>query len=126
MKNKFLFALTVAFVLGLAMAVYAFNQPNNSAKTAASCCAKDDNCPLKNKTAATAENKSTADSCCDMDDCCCKNGSCPMKSSGEKSAACCDSCCGDSCPMKNKEAQMTMTKADNESGESCHHDTAGI
>lgn len=125
MKKKFLIALSAVFVLGLAMAVYAFNQTtNNSAKTSASCCAKSDDCPLKNKNAATAENQST-DSCCDTDDCCCKNGSCPMKSSGETGAtACCDSC-----PMKNKEAQMTMTQADDASvagNESCHHNKAGI
>lgn len=125
MKRKIFIALTAIFVLGLAMAVYAFNQTNTLAKAAASCCAKSDNCPLKNKNAAqTAENRS-ADSCCDKADCCCKNGSCPMKSSGEKgSASCCDNCCGGSCPMKNKDAQMTTMQVSDvnvEGGESCHH-----
>ena len=131
MKKKFLIALTAFFVLGLAMAVYAFNQTNTLAKESASCCAKSDNCPLKNKNAAqtTAENQS-ADSCCDKADCCCKNGSCPMKSSSENgSSSCCDNCCGGSCPMKNKDAQMTMTKISDvkvADGESCHHMKAGI
>lgn len=130
MKKKFLIALTAVFVLGLAMAVYAFNQPNNSGKTTASCCAKSDACPLKNKNAATAENQS-ADSCCDKADCCCKSGACPMKAKGEKGAAdCCGDCCGGSCPMKNKETQMTMIQTSGESvagSESCHHNSkAGI
>jgi len=129
MKKKFLIALTAVFVLGLAMAVYAFNQTNTFAKTSASCCAKSDNCPLKNKGAQTAENHSTA-SCCDKEDCCCKSGACPMKSKGETGASsCCDSCCGGSCPMKNKEAQAVIMKTSDASvagNESCHHNKAGI
>jgi len=98
MKSKFLVALTAVSVLAFAAAVYAFNKTNNSGVTAAaSCCAKSDNCPMKNQAAqTTAENNSTA-SCCDNDDCCCKSGACPMKASGEKSATdCCANCCGDS------------------------------
>ncbi len=96
MKKKFLIALTAVFVLGLAMAVYAFNKTNHSVETsAASCCAKSDACPMKNHTAQTAENHSTT-SCCGMDDCCCKTG--------------------DACPLKNKEAKAEVKNA---SGESC-------
>lgn len=125
MKSKFLIALTAVFVLGLAMAVYAFNKTNDSGViTAASCCAKKDDCPMKDKgMQMTAENHSTA-SCCDNDNCCCQTGACPMKASGEKSAAdCCGNCCGGSCPMKNKQAEtsaINQTKV-----ESCQHKTAG-
>lgn len=125
MKKKFLVALTAVFVLGLAMAVYAFNKTNDSGVTsAASHSAVKDDCPLKNKAGQTvaAENDST-ESCCDKADCCCKTGACPMKASGEKSAAdCCGNCCGGSCPMKNKQTETAgsqMTK------ESCQHKTAG-
>ena len=125
MKSKFLVALTAVFVLGLAMAVYALNKTNDSGKTAmASCCAKKDNCPLKNKNAQTAaaENHLT-ESCCDKADCCCKTGSCPMKASGEKSAAdCCANCCGDSCPMKNKQTEAAVSQTDKES---CQYKTVG-
>ena len=113
MKSKFLVALTAVFVLAFAAAVYAFNQTNNSGVTAAaSCCAKSDNCPMKNKGAqATAKKDSTA-SCCDNDNCCCKSGSCPMKASGEKSAVdCCGECCGGSCPMKNKQAETSAVQS---------------
>jgi len=125
MKSKFLIALTAMFVLAFAAAVFAFNRANNSGVTAAaSCCAKSDNCPMKNKgaQAVAAENHST-DSCCDNDNCCCKSGSCPMKASGEKGASdCCGNCCGGSCPMKNKQTEtaVNQTKA-----ESCQHKTAG-
>ena len=124
MKSKFLVALTAVFVLAFAAAVYAFNKTNNSGVTAAaSCCAKSDNCPMKNKGAqTTAENNSTA-SCCDNDDCCCKSGACPMKASGEKSAAdCCANCCGGSCPMKNKQTETAVSQMQ---PESCPQKTAG-
>lgn len=119
-------ALTAVFVLALAMAVYAFNKTTDESKTtAASCCAKKDDCPLKNKGAQTvaAENAST-ESCCDKSDCCCKTGACPMKASGEKSAAdCCGNCCGGSCPMKNKlETESAVSQT---TKESCQHKTAG-
>jgi len=116
--------LTAVFVLGLAMAVYALNKTNDSGvTTAASCCAKKDDCPLKNKGAqTTAENHST-DSCCDKADCCCKTGACPMKAGGEKSAAdCCANCCGGSCPMKNKQNETAVNQT---TAESCQHKTAG-
>ncbi len=129
MKKKLLLALTVVFVLGLAMAAYALNQTNNPNKTAsASCCSKSESCPLKNKNAQTAENHSEA-SCCDNADCCCKGDSCPMKVQGETgSSVCCDNCCGGSCPMKSKEAQITMIHASGAniaSNESCPHKMAG-
>ncbi len=123
MKSKILLVLTAVFVLGLAVAVYAFNKTSSSVKASASCCAKSDACPLKNKAAqTTAENHSTA-SCCDRADYCCKTDACPMKASdGEKGAAgCCDSCCGGSCPMKNK----NETAFNQTAGESCQHKTAG-
>lgn len=128
MKKKILIALTAVFVLGLAMAAYAFNQTNNPNKTAsASCCAKSDACPLKNKNAQTAENHSKA-SCCDNADCCCKGDSCPMKAQGENSSACCGDCCGGSCPMKNQEAQETTAQTNDAvvaGSESCPHKTIG-
>ncbi len=126
MKSKFIIALAAVFVLGLAMAVYAFNRTNNTVVASASCCAKSDACPLKNKGAqqqTTAENNSTA-SCCDNADCCCKTGACPIKAKGEKSAAdCCGNCCGGSCPMKNKQTAMAAVTQTKE--ESCQHKTAG-
>ncbi len=124
MKSKFLIALTAIFVLGLAMAVYAFNRTNSYVNASASCCAKSDDCPMKSKTAAaTAENSSTG-SCCDNDNCCCKGGACPMKASGEKTSAdCCANCCGGSCPMKNKQAETSAIRT-TESGD-YHTKTAG-
>ena len=124
MKSKFLIALTAIFVVAFAAAIFAFNKTNNSGATAAaSCCAKSDNCPMKNKGAqATAENNSTA-SCCDNADCCCKSGSCPMKASGEKGAAdCCGNCCGGSCPMKNNQTETVASQAKEMS---CPYKTAG-
>ena len=112
MKSRFLISLTAMFVLAFAVAVFAFNQTNNAGvNAAASCCAKSDNCPMKNKIAqTTAENHST-ESCCDKADCCCKTGACPMKASGEKNSAdCCGNCCGGSCPMKNKEAETSALR----------------
>lgn len=120
MKSRILITLTATFVLAFSAAVYAFNQVNYSGvTTATSSCAKKDNCPLKNKAAqTTAENNST-DSCCDNADCCCKSGACPMKASGEKSAAdCCGNCCGGSCPMKNEQTETTINQPNNES---CQH-----
>ena len=125
MKSKILIALTAVFVLAFAAAVYAFNATTNDAgKTAASCCAKKDSCPLKNKASqTTAENHST-EGCCDKADCCCKTGACPMKAGGEKSGTdCCGNCCGGSCPMKNKTETETSAVAMNT--ESCSHKTAG-
>ena len=116
MKKKFLIALTAIFVLGLSIAVYAFNQTNNWAKTSDSCCAKSDACPMKGKNSQVTDAQTNA-SCCDKDDCCCKGDSCPMKSQGEKASA-----GGDSCPMKDKETQATTTDMKNVtvvSGESC-------
>lgn len=122
MKKNFLIALTAIFVLGLAMAVYAFNRTNDLGKTSASCCAKSDACPMKSHNMQTAENHSTA-SCCDMEDCCCKNGSCPMKKQGENvSDNCCSNCCGEACPMKDKQAQAVRVEAQNvnvSNGETC-------
>jgi hypothetical protein len=124
MKSKFLIALTAVFVLAFAAAVYAFNTTNNSDKTAASCCAKKDSCPLKDKNASASAEKDSTVSCCDKADCCCKSGACPMKSSGEKgSADCCGNCCGGSCPMKNKQTEMSAAQMKDAS---CpHNQTAG-
>ncbi len=124
MKSKFLILLTAVFVLGLGVAVYAFNKTTDSGKTTAtSCCAKKDDCPLKNKSAqTTAENKSS-DSCCDKADCCCKGDSCPMKASGEKGGDCCANCCGGSCPMKNKQTEMSAVQPGDADGQ--HNRVAG-
>ena len=98
MKKKFLTAFTAVFVLGLAMAVYAFNTTNNSDKTAkASCCSKTESCPLKSHNTAGTHTKTA--SCCDREDCCCKTG--------------------DACPLKNKDAQNEMKTISETSGESC-------
>jgi hypothetical protein len=97
MKSKFLLALTAVFVLGLAMAVYAFNQPNASDKKSASCCSKTDSCPMKSHNTSGTHTKNV--SCCDRDDCCCKTG--------------------DACPLKNKEAKTDMKNVSVVSGESC-------
>jgi hypothetical protein len=123
MKKKFLTIFSIVFVLAFAAAVYAFNQSTNPSKTTASCCAKKDSCPLKNKSAAATEKNSTV-SCCDKADCCCKSGACPMKSSGEKEAAdCCGNCCGGSCPMKDKQTETSMVQTKDAS---CpHNQTAG-
>ena len=124
MKKKLLIVLTAVFVLGLAMAAYAFNQTNNpNKKASASCCSKSEVCPLKNKNEQTAVNHSKT-SCCDNADCCCKGDSCPMKAQGENSSA----CCGGSCPMKNQEAQKTTGQTGDTvvtGNESCRHKTTG-
>jgi len=122
MKKKFLTAFSLVFVLAFAVAVYAFNQTNLSAKAADSCCAKSDSCPLKGKNASTDTAK-TENSCCDNADCCCKGDACPMKASGENAADCCGNCCGGSCPMKEKQATATAAPTENES---CPHKTAGV
>lgn len=97
MKKKLLIALTAVFVLGLSLAVYAFNQTNNSDKQAkASCCSKTESCPVKSH---NASKKHEGVSCCDRDDCCCKTGN--------------------SCPIKNKQAQTEMKTVSDVSGESC-------
>ncbi|MCY7376394.1 MAG: hypothetical protein LH472_10540 [Pyrinomonadaceae bacterium] len=124
MRKKFLAMFSIVFVMAFAVAVYAFNQTNSSNKTTASCCAKSDNCPLKDKNAQTAGLK-TDGSCCDKADCCCKSGACPMKANGAKTSEngdCCDNCCGGSCPMKEKQTTAAV-KAENES---CPHLTAGV
>lgn len=127
MKSKFLVVLTAVFVLAFGAAVFAFNKTNNSGITtaAASCCAKSDNCPMKNKGAQTVgTEKDSTVSCCDNANCCCKSGACPMKASGEKSSTdCCANCCGGSCPMKNK--AETETAVSQTQPESCPQKTAG-
>lgn len=106
MKKKFLAVFSIVFVMAFTVAVFAFNQSSTKTTTSTSC-PMSDNCPLKNKNAQTASVK-TNDSCCDNPDCCCKTGACPMKAKGEKGTDdCCDDCCGGSCPMQKKEAQMT-------------------
>ncbi len=111
MKKKFLAVFSIVFVMAFAVAVFAFNQ--SSAKTAAESCAMKDDCPLKGKNAETAGMK-TDGSCCDKADCCCKTGACPMKAKDEKSADCCDNCCGGSCPMKEKQSAANAVQAENE------------
>lgn len=120
---------SIVFVLAFTVAVYAYNQTNNSVGKMSSCCAKKDNCPMKNKQ-ATAETGAKT-SCCDNADCCCKTGSCPMKATGENasSESCCDNCCGGSCPMKNKESQMTTIQTGGETvanADNCQHIKAGV
>lgn len=129
MKKKFLTMFSIVLVLAFAVAVYAYNQTNVSAEKTTSCCAKKDNCPLKNKQATAETDVKT--SCCDNADCCCKTGSCPMKAKSENASSenCCDNCCGGSCPMKNKESQMTAIQTSGETianGENCQHKRSGI
>ena len=113
MKKKILLAITTMFILTLGVVAFAVNQSNNSTKAAA------DSCAMKGMSAQA--DGQTINSCCDKDDCCCKNGSCPMKMSGENASAnCC--CSGGSCPMKNKDAQATSVDAKDGAvavGESC-------
>lgn len=114
MKKKFVMMFSIVFVMAFAVAVYAFNQTNSSAKASAPSCAMvKDNCPLKGKNAQIA-GVTTDGSCCDKADCCCKDGSCPMKAIGEKSADCCNNCCGGSCPMKDKQATANAVQTENE------------
>ena len=123
MKKRFLTIFSIVFVMAFAVAVYAFNQSNTTSANAAVSCAMKDNCPLKGENAQTAGVK-TDGSCCDMPDCCCKNGSCPMKKSGEKSSSdCCDNCCGGSCSMKEKQSATTAVQTEKESS---LHKTAGV
>jgi hypothetical protein len=106
MKKRILLAISAMFILTLGIVAFAVNQSNNSSKAAT------DSCAMKAMNAQTADGQ-TKTSCCDRDDCCCKNGSCPMKSSGENASASC--CCsnGDACPMKDKNAQATSVDMEN-------------
>ena len=98
MKRKFFIVLTAVFVLGLAMAVYAFNKTNVADKSAkTSCCSKTDSCPVKSHNASQTHTNNVA--CCDRDDCCCKTG--------------------DACPLKNKEAKTEAENVSAAGGESC-------
>jgi len=76
MKKKLLFVISAFVVLGLAIAVYAFNNTNGTA-TSAACC-KGDSCPMKGKHAETKDSASM------HADCVCKDGdtSCPMMKDG--------------------------------------------
>ena len=85
MKKKIIMALTVVFALCLAVTVFAFNQSNISTKTAADCCDKKDDCPLKKQ---NAEKQTTnidmtnvtvagsTENCCQSGADCCKGSSC--------------------------------------------------
>ncbi len=69
MKKRILLAISLLLVFGLTITAFAYNQASKTNQTAMSCCAKSDDCPLKNKNA-----DSTA-----KEDCCMKDDSCPMK-----------------------------------------------
>ena len=86
MKKRIMLAISVMLVLGLTIAVFAYNTTPSSSKTTMNCCSKDkDSCPMKNQNQSA--DKQNAASCCDMPDCCCKGGgnSCPMKKQTETS-----------------------------------------
>ncbi len=114
MKKKIILALSVMFILGLTVAVFALSQ------------AKNINIASAESTATKSENASgeAKTSCCDKADCCCKGDACPMKKQGENASAnCCSNCCGDSCPMKNKSSEaaagVDMKNVTVAVGESC-------
>ncbi len=110
MKNRILLTISAIFILALGIVAFAFNQSNDLSKTAAP-----DSCAMKGMAAHAGENQ-TKTSCCDKEDCCCKSGTCPMKKQGETGPnSCCSNCCGDACPMKNKQAENISVS----SGESC-------
>ena len=114
MKKKIILALSVMFILGLTVAVFALSQAKNINTSAAA-----ESCAMMSQNAG-GEAKT---SCCDKADCCCKGDSCPMKNNGENASAnCCSNCCGDSCPMKNKSSEAAGVDMKNVSvavGESC-------
>jgi len=111
MKKKILLTISAIFILALGIVAFALNQSSNLSKTAAP-----DSCAMKGMNASHTEGQ-TETSCCDKEDCCCKNGSCPMKkqSSENASDSCCSNCCGDACPMKDKQAQAAHVEAQNTS-----------
>lgn len=83
MKKRSLLVIAAFLVFGLGAGTLAYQQTNETASTAMSCCCcSGDSCPMKKK---DASGKETA-SCCDNCSCC----------KGE------NSCSGDSCPMKKK------------------------
>ena len=112
MKKKVFLVIAAMIVLGLGLAVYAFNSTQTTSQTtvAACCSCCGDSCPMKSKDATVSDVKMTAEN---GHDCSCCGDSCPMKSSGatasvsstdakiaaESGHDC--SCCGDSCPMKH-------------------------
>lgn len=94
MRKKILIAFSAMFILGVAMAVFAFQ---NGTKAVFS--------PTQN-IAVSSENDS-----CGMADCC-KDGVCPMK------GVCCKN--GDSCPLKDTEtASVDLQNVVVATGESC-------
>lgn len=76
MKKKLLFVVSTFVVLGLAIAVFAFN--NTGVSTAPAACCKGDSCPMKGKHAETKDPSSMHENCA------CKDGkeSCPMMKDG--------------------------------------------
>jgi hypothetical protein len=107
MKTKFVALLAIVAVLGLAVAAYALN--TSSATTTAkdenaSCCKKDGACPMKDKMKhGEGHDKAEHHASGEKHSCC--GDSCPMKAkdaSGNAAAHNCE-CCGDRCPMKKKE-----------------------
>jgi len=86
MKKRILLAFSAILILGLTIAVFAYNKTNSTNQATMDCCKKSDSCPMKSKNADVADKQNV--SCCDKDDCCCKGG-------------------GDSCPMKQKQTAQT-------------------
>ncbi len=117
-------------VLGIGIAVYAFNVTGTDAAAAACCCCTE-SCPMKKgdkATASTASDKTsvalpaTADHKAEGTHSCCGD-SCPMKSksadgkTADGKAVAGHSCCGDSCPMKGKPAKHDGMNHDMKAGD---------
>lgn len=119
MRSRILLVISAMLVLGVGIAVYAFNVTGTDAATAACCCCTE-SCPMKkgDKAAASTAEAATADQKADATHSCCGE-SCPMKK-GDKAAdakAEGHSCCGDSCPMKGKAAKHEGMKHDMKAGD---------
>ncbi len=126
MRSRILLVISAMLVLGIGIAVYAFNVTGTDAATAACCCCTE-SCPMKkgDKAAASTAEAATADQKADATHSCCGD-SCPMKSksadgkTADGKAVAGHSCCGDSCPMKGKAAKHDGTGHDMKAdGHSC-------
>ena len=96
MRSRILLVISAMLVLGIGIAVYAFNVAGTDAATAACCCCTE-SCPMKKGEKATASTADTA--------------------TADQKADATHSCCGDSCPMKGKAAKHDGMNHDMKGGE---------
>ena len=111
MKKRIIACLAILALLCLAIAAYAYNRTISVSTEKASCCKKNDSCPMKGMAGHKESGEHAGMSCCKKHDekakseghscCTCRGDSCPMKKDGETKAttvsategrSCCDNC----------------------------------